>query len=85
MPESSVVQHFTERGIQQGIQQGIQRGRILAILDLISERFSPNDAERLRPTLESIVEADRLRQILVKASEAKTVNEFQQVLNALIS
>jgi len=89
MYESSIVQHFTERGIQQGIQQGlqqgIQQGRILAILDLISERFSPNDAERLKPTLESIADVDLLRQVLVKASEAKTVSEFQGALDALIS
>ncbi len=81
MYESSIVQHFTERGIQQGIRQG----RLLSVLDVISERFSLNDAERLKPTLESIADVDLLRQVLVKASEAKTVSEFQGALNALIS
>ena len=85
MYESSIVQHFTERGIQQGIQQGIRQGRLLSVLDVISERFTPNDAERLKPTLESIADVDLLRQVLVKASEAKTVSEFQGALNALIS
>jgi hypothetical protein len=81
MYELAVVQHFAERGIRQGILQG----RMLSVLDLISERFNPNNTEILRPTLESIEDADLLRQILVKAGEAETFSEFQQALNALSS
>jgi predicted transposase YdaD len=91
--ESSIAQHFAERGrrkgieqgIERGIEQGIQQGLMLAVLDVISERFSPNRAEQLKPTLESIQEIARLREILVKASEVETFDKLQQAVDTLIS
>ena len=101
MYESSIAQHFAQRGreegiqqgreegIQQGIQQGreegIQQGFILAALDVISKRFSPSGAEQLKPTLESIQETALLREILIKASEAATFDELQESVDTLIS
>ena len=89
MFESVVAQRLAERGIQQGRQQGRQQGsqqeRVLSVLDLISERFSPNDADKLKPRLESIEDLEILRQMLVKVSNAKTFSEFEQALNAVIS
>jgi AmiR/NasT family two-component response regulator len=93
MYESSIAQHFAERGrregieqgIERGIEQGIQQGLMLAVLDVISERFSPNRAEQLKPTLESIQEIARLREILVKASEVETFDKLQQAVDTLIS
>jgi predicted transposase YdaD len=83
--ESSIAQHFAERGRREGIEQGIQQGLMLAVLDVISERFSPNRAEQLKPTLESIQEIARLREILVKASEVETFDKLQQAVDTLIS
>jgi AmiR/NasT family two-component response regulator len=85
MYESSIAQHFAERGRREGIEQGIQQGLMLAVLDVISERFSPNRAEQLKPTLESIQEIARLREILVKASEVETFDKLQQAVDTLIS
>ena len=81
MFESVVAQRLAERGIQQGRQQG----RVLSVLDLISDRFSPNDADKLKPKLESIEDLEILRQMLVKVSNAKTFSEFEGALNAVIS
>jgi enoyl reductase-like protein len=77
MYESSIAQHFAERGIQQG--------RILSVLERIEKRFTHGDADRIRPQLESIQDLDLLRQIFDQAIDAKTFDEFQHGLNVLIS
>ena len=67
MYESSIAQHFAQRGLEEGIQQGL----ILAVLDVISKQFSPSRAEQLKPTVESIQDTALLREILVNVSEAR--------------
>ena len=81
MYESSIAQHFAQRGREEGIQQG----RMLSVLDFTSVRFGTNSAERLKPTLESIQDTVLLQQILVKVAEVDTFDELQQAVNALIS
>ena len=76
MYESSIAQHFAQRGREEGIQQGL----MLAVLDVISERFSPSLAEQLKLPLESIQETALLREILIKASEAETFDKLQQAV-----
>jgi len=85
MFESVVAQKLAERGLAQGLAQGLKQGRILSILDLINERFGSTGVAQTKPTLESIEDLDILRQLLVKASEAQTFEEFRQALNALTS
>ena len=77
MYESSIARHFAERGIKEG--------RMLVVLDVISERFGSNNAEQLKPTLDSIEETALLPGILIKASQVETFDELQQAVNTLIS
>ena len=76
MYESSIAQHFAQRGREEGIQQGL----MLAVLDVISERFSPSLAEQLKLPLEFIQETALLREILIKASEVETFDKLQQAV-----
>ena len=97
MYESSIAQHFAERGRREGIEigreegrqeghkEGRQEGRLLVVLDVINARFGSNNAERLKPSLESIEDTALLPQILIKASQVNTFDELQREVNTLIS
>ena len=85
MYESSIAQHFAERGRREGIEIGREEGRMLSVLDVIDARFGSNNAEQLKPTLEAIEDTALLPQILIKASEVETFDEFQREVNTLIS
>ena len=85
MYESSIAQHFAERGRREGIEQGREEGRMLSVLDFIGARFGSSNAEQLKPTLESIQETALFQQILIKASQVETFDDLQQEVNTLIS
>ena len=85
MYESSIAQHFAERGRREGIEIGREEGRMLSILDVINTRFGSNNAAQLKPTLEAIEDTALLPQILIKASQVETFDEFQQAVNTLIA
>ena len=79
MYESSIVQHFTERGIQQGQrQQGIE-----SVLDILGMRFDPSAAETLKPTIETIEDLQHLKQLLRSAVQAPNLDEFKQTLTSM--
>ena len=67
------------------MKEGREEGRMLSVLDVINVRFGSNNAEQLKPTLEAIEDTALLPQILIKASEVETFDEFQKEVNTLIS
>ena len=75
MYESSIVQHFTERGQR---QQGIE-----SVLDILGMRFDPSAAETLKPTIETIEDLQHLRQLLRSAVQAPNLDEFKQILTSM--
>ena len=75
MHESSIVQHFTERGQR---QQGIE-----SVLDVLGMRFDPSAAEILKPTIETIEDLQHLRQLLRSAVQAPNLDEFKQTLTSI--
>ena len=75
MHESSIVQHFTERGQR---QQGIE-----SVLDVLGMRFDPSAAETLKPTIETIEDLQHLRQLLRSAVQAPNLDEFKQTLTSI--
>ena len=81
MYESSIAQHFAERGRREGIEQG----RMLVVLDVISEQFGSSRADELKPTLETIEDTALLSRILIRASQVETFDEFQREVSTLIS
>ena len=85
MYESSIAQHFAERGRREGREEGREEGRMLSVLDVINARFGSNNAAQLKPTLEAIEDTALLLQILIKASQVETFDEFKQAVNTLIA
>ena len=89
MYESSIAQHFAERGRREGIEigreEGHKEGRMLSVLDVINARFGSNNAAQLKLTLEAIEDTALLPQILIRASQVETFDEFQQAVNTLIT
>ena len=89
MQESPVYQSIIQRGKEQGITLGEARGitlgarqtRIESALDILSLRFPRADVNALKPQLEAIDDLDRLKQVNLEASIAKSLHDFQQSLN----
>ena len=79
MYESSIVQHFTERGIQQGQRQQ----SIEYVLDILEIRFHPSAAETLKPAIETIEDLQLLRQLHRSAMQAPNLDEFKQTLTSM--
>ncbi|MDE0638460.1 MAG: hypothetical protein OXI43_21670 [Candidatus Poribacteria bacterium] len=76
MQESSVIQHFT----QQGIEQGMREGTIDAILDVLEEQFQSDEVQILKPVLENIEELQQLKQLLRSAARADSLEAFKKTL-----
>ena len=79
MYESSIVQHFTERGIQQGQRQQ----SIEYVLDVLEIRFHPSAAETLKPAIETIEDLQLLKQLHRSAMQATNLDEFKQTLTSM--
>jgi flagellar biosynthesis/type III secretory pathway protein FliH len=67
--------HFAERGRREGVEQGRKEGRMLSVIDVISARFGSNNAEALKPTLESIEDTALLPRILIKACQVENYSK----------
>jgi len=79
MYESSIVQHFTERGIQQG-----ERKRAIEdVLDVLEIRFNPSAAQTLKLAIETIQDLPNLKQLHRSAVQVANLDEFRQTLNAM--
>ncbi|MDE0085915.1 MAG: hypothetical protein OXU23_09410, partial [Candidatus Poribacteria bacterium] len=76
MQESSVIQHFT----QQGIEQGMRKGTIDAILEVLEEQFQSKGVQTLKPELEKIEELQYLKQLLREAARANSLDAFKKTL-----
>ncbi|MCE2394419.1 hypothetical protein J4G02_07500 [Candidatus Poribacteria bacterium] len=75
MYESSIVQHFTERGQR---QQGIEY-----VLDVLEIRFHPSAAETLKSAIETIEDLQLLKQLHRSAMQAPNLDEFKQNLTSM--
>ena len=78
MYESSVVQYFTAKGIEQGIEQGIQES-IQEVLDL---RFQPEDMRPLARRIGAIDDVQRLKQLFRAAIQVPSLKAFRLLLDA---
>ena len=76
MQESSVIQHFTELGIEQGERKGV----LGSLLDVLESRFQTSEVHTLKPTLENIEEIQYLRELLREAVQVSTLDEFKRIL-----
>ena len=76
MQESSIIQYFTEKGIEQGKKQYA----VEAILAVLEVRFQTDVAEKLKPFLGAIDDLQRLDQLHRVAARASDIDEFTQAL-----
>ena len=74
MYESSVVQYFTEKGIEQGLQE--------SILDVLELRFQPEDVRRLTARIGAIDDVPRLKQLHRAAIQVSSLEAFSSLLDA---
>ncbi len=89
MYESSVVQYFTEKGIEQGIKQGIEQGieqggrerTVEALLDVLEIRFGLTASEPLAGRIEAIEDVQRLKQLHRVAIQVPSLEEFRRLLD----
>ena len=80
MQESSVIQHFTQQGIDQGIEQGIREGTIEAILDVLEVQIQSDEIQDIKPILENIEEVTHLKKLLKKAAQTDSLEDFKKNL-----
>jgi len=71
-----------EKGIQQGIEKGIADGKILSILDLLSE-LGPIP-EELKEKINIIRDTEQLSFLLRQASKAESISEFEETIGNII-
>ncbi len=93
MQESPVYQSIIQRGKVEGKAEGINLGRaegitlgarqtsIESTLNVFTHRFPSADVNALKRQLEAIDDLDRLKQVNLEASIAKSLHDFQQSLN----
>ena len=72
----TMAEVLIERGIEQGIEQGVKETTIESILLFLDTRFQANTAQTLKPTLETIDDLQRLKQLLRDATQAQTLDAF---------
>ena len=73
MYESSVVQYFTEKALEQGIRESIQE-----VLEL---RFQPEAARRLAARIGAIDDVPRLKQLHRAAIQVPSLKAFRNLLD----
>ncbi|MCE2447343.1 MAG: hypothetical protein J4F35_02815 [Candidatus Latescibacteria bacterium] len=86
MYESSVVQYFTEKALEQGIEQGIERGgrerAIEDLLDVLEIRFGLAASDPLAARLGAIDDVQRLKQLFRAAIQVPSLDAFRPLLDA---
>ena len=82
-----IVQEGRQQGLQQGVQQGLQRGLVEAVMHLVRMRFdlSGSAVESLATQLQKVKGAEVLRQLLVDAASAESMDEFRAALEIAAS
>ena len=85
MYESSVVQYFTEKGIEQGIKQGIERGgrkgTLEALLEVLEIRFGLAASDPLAARIGATDDVQRLKQLLRAAVQVPSLDAFRHLLD----
>ena len=71
-----MAQSMAEVLIEQGIEQGVKETTIESILLFLDTRFQANTAQTLKPTLETINDLQRLKQLLRDATQVQTLDAF---------
>ena len=86
MYESSVVQYFTEKALEQGIERGIEQGgrerAIEDLLDVLEIRFGLAASDPLADRIRAIDDVQRLKQLFRAAIQVPSLEAFRALLDA---
>ena len=77
MQESSVIQHFLQKGIEQGIERGTRESLVEGILENLEVRFNARNLQAVASTLEYIDDLQHLRQLRREALQTPSLEAFQ--------
>ena len=77
MYESSVVQYFTEKALEQGIEQGIRE----SIQEVLELRFQSEAVRRLVGRLGAIDDVPRLKQLFRASIQVPSLEAFRKLLD----
>ena len=81
MYESSIVQYFTERAIQQGQRQQ----RIEDLFEALEIRFGSEGLEELKPKVAAIEDLETLKQLFQAALRVSDLAQFAERLERPVS
>ena len=76
----SRAHRLLDEGREQGIKQGERKGTIESILALLGARFQSETVQALKPAIEAIDDLQRLRELLLAAYKAQSVDAFTKTL-----
>ena len=76
----TLAEHYLQQGIEQGIERGARETTIENTVATLTTRFTGVDVNRLKSSLEMIVDLDRLKQLNLNASLVSSFRDFQEAL-----
>ena len=94
MYESSIVQYFTEKGVEQGVkqgmeqgvkqgmEQGIEQGIRESLLDVLAQHFPAAAVQQVAGRIEKIKDVEHLKELLCAAVHVPSLEAFTQLLDA---
>jgi hypothetical protein len=80
MQEFPLIQEFVDEAETRGREEGERNATIESILALLSTRFNPDAVQILRPALETVDDLSRLKESLLVAPYAESLEAFMQTL-----
>ena len=78
MQESPFFQEYVQEAEARGLERGEKIGTINSILALLSDQFQSEAVQALKPTLETIEDLERLKELLRAAPRAQSLEAFTQ-------
>ncbi len=85
MRESPFYDRVVQRGIEQGIEQGVARGAreasIGSILRVLTARFPQHNPQPVKQALDTILDLDRLSELVQTAALTPSFEAFLQTLD----
>ena len=80
----TIAEYYIEQGVEKGIEQGIEQGSrktaIKNILTVLQTRFSERNTRSVEQALETIHDLEHLSELLIKAMQAPTYEDFLEVI-----
>ena len=77
--EATLMQSLAERYLEQGIERGARANAIKNILAVLQTRFPERDTQSVEQTLETVLDHDRLTELLLTALQIQTFEDFLEV------